>query len=128
MLLADAAQEVNGKLSILGRGWSQPAGPAPTAIAIKIDVPWTEANHPHPFWLTLSDEDGQAVRIGPILGGEPEMVSEEGQPVEVQGQFVVGRPPDAVAGADLPNRWLSASARFPCGRGRTTGGLDRRGE
>ena len=40
MLLADAAQAVNGKLYILGGGWSV-AGPDPTpmAIALKMEVP-----------------------------------------------------------------------------------------
>jgi len=103
MLLADAAQEVNGKLYILGGGWSQLNGPAPTAIAMKIDVPWNEANARHAFRLTLSDEDGQEVRVGPASDGQVQMVAEGGAPVEIQGEFVVGRPPDAVVGADLPN-------------------------
>ena len=45
MLLADAAQEVNGKLYVLGGGWSV-TGPdvPPMALAIKLDVPWSAAN------------------------------------------------------------------------------------
>ena len=39
-MLADSAQEVGGKLYILGGGWSV-TGPVvpPSAVAIKIDVP-----------------------------------------------------------------------------------------
>jgi hypothetical protein len=62
MLLADAAQEVNGKLYVLGGGWSV-TGPdlPPMAIAIKLDVPWSAANVQHAFALELIDEDGRAV-------------------------------------------------------------------
>src|SRR5213594_576499 len=56
MLLADSAQAVNGKLYILGGGWSIIGpDPAATAIAIKIDVPWDLANRSHTFRLALLD-------------------------------------------------------------------------
>ena len=62
MLLADAAQEVNGKLYVLGGGWSV-TGPdlPPMSIAIKLDVPWNQSVAPHEFTLELVDEDGRAV-------------------------------------------------------------------
>ena len=45
MLLADAAQAVDNKLYVLGGGWSVTGpDPAPSAIALKIDVPWDQAN------------------------------------------------------------------------------------
>ncbi len=70
MLLADAAQAVEGKLYILGGGWSI-IGPEPTpmAFAIKIEVPWTEANIRHQLRVALYDEDGQPVII-PTSAGE----------------------------------------------------------
>jgi len=89
MLLADAAQAVSGKLYILGGGWSiigMP--PAPTAIALKIDVPWGEANRPHDLILSLLDSDNQPVLI-------------ENNPIEVRGQFETGRPAGLIAGTDL---------------------------
>ena len=48
MMLADSAQAIGGKLYVLGGGWSI-TGPAPTpsAIVIKIDVPWDQANIKH---------------------------------------------------------------------------------
>jgi hypothetical protein len=85
MLLADAAQAVGNKLYIIGGGWSIILTPTqPTAIAIKIDVPWTEANRAHRLRLALLDEDGQGVRL-PGPQGE--------QALEIGGNFEVGRPP-----------------------------------
>ena len=48
LMLADSAQAVEGKLYILGGGWSL-VGPEPTpmAIALKIEVPWDETNRRH---------------------------------------------------------------------------------
>lgn len=92
MMLADTAQEVGGKLYILGGGWSV-TGPevGPMALAIKIDVPWNSANQRHKFDVMLLGEDGQP----------PEMLGPEGQvPGEVRfsGDFEVGRPPRDAGG------------------------------
>ena len=93
MMLADAAQAVNGKLYILGGGWSL-IGPDPTvsAIALKIEVDWNDANRRHQFHLELLDADGQAVRL-PTPEGE--------QTVEVRGDFEVGRPAGLIPGTPL---------------------------
>ena len=86
MMLADAAQESGGKLYILGGGWSV-TGPEipPSALAMKIDVPWDQANRRHHWMLELVTEDGVPVEI-------------EGQAVRVDGEFEVGRPPGAAPG------------------------------
>jgi hypothetical protein len=67
ILLADAAQAVNGKLYILGGGWSI-TGPEPTsmAIAIQIEVPWTDSNQRHTLRLALLNEDGRPVMVPTI--------------------------------------------------------------
>ncbi|MDB4894506.1 MAG: hypothetical protein JWN15_768 [Firmicutes bacterium] len=92
MLLADAAQAAEGKLFILGGGWSVTGpSPVPSAMAIKIEVPWNEANRKHKWLLSLVDSDGQ-----PVLAQTP---TGEG-PIEVGGEFEVGRPPGAPL--DLP--------------------------
>lgn len=90
MLLADAAQEVNGKLYVLGGGWSV-TGPdvPPMALAVKLDVPWSEANQQHQFTLVLVDTDGRPA----IVGNE--------QQVRVEGNFEVGRPAGLPAGSDI---------------------------
>lgn len=89
LLLADAAQVVQGKLYILGGGWSITGPePAPSAIAIKIDVPWDEANRRHRFQLNLLDADGKPVIIG-------------NQPVSITGEFEAGRPAGLLPGTPL---------------------------
>ena len=93
MLLADVAQTINNKLYILGGGWSI-TGPQPTpmAIAIKIEVPWTEANRVHQLKLSLLDEDE-----GPVM--KPTQEGEE--PYQVTASFEVGRPPGLRPGTPL---------------------------
>jgi hypothetical protein len=95
LLLADSAEEINGKLYILGGGWSL-TGPqvGPMALAIKIDVPWTAANQKHTIEITLAGEDGGAppmISEGVITSGE----------VRFAGSFEVGRPPGLPPGSDI---------------------------
>jgi hypothetical protein len=61
MMLADAAQVAEGKLYILGGGWSVTSGKLPSALAIKIEVPWSDANQPHTLGIRLLDSDGNEV-------------------------------------------------------------------
>jgi hypothetical protein len=93
MLLADAAQAVNGKLYILGGGWSI-TGPQPTpsAIAIKIGVPWDRANIPHTLRLDLLNEDGRPVMVQTPMGERA---------MQINSRFEVGRPPGLTPGTDL---------------------------
>ena len=84
MLLCDAAQVADGKLYVLGGGWSLIGpDPMPSAIALKIDVDWTEVDKPHHWELFLVDEDGNPV-IAEGLEGP--------QAIEVRGDFEVNRP------------------------------------
>lgn len=93
MLLADSAQSLNNKLYILGGGWSI-TGPAPTpsAIAIKLDIPWDQTNQKHEWTLDLLDADGEPVQL-PTPEGE--------QKIQVSGEFEVGRPPGLPAGTPI---------------------------
>jgi hypothetical protein len=95
MLLADFAVVAEGKLTIVGGGWSV-TGPAPSpfAIALKIEVPWDQANTQHTMRLELLDADGQAVLVPP---GAPT----EEQPLMVEGQFETGRPAGLKPGTPL---------------------------
>jgi hypothetical protein len=97
LLLADSAQAVDGKLYILGGGWSIIGPePTPTAIAIKLEVPWDQANRKHAWRLELIDQDGEPV-TAPGPDGEP-------RPVEITGEFELGRPAGLKPGTplDLP--------------------------
>jgi hypothetical protein len=91
VFLCDSAQVAGGKLYILGGGWTI-CGPGPFqhALAIKVEVPWNEANRPHTLEALLVDEDARPVRVG-----------EPAAEVKVQGTFEVGRPPGLPAGTPL---------------------------
>ena len=93
LLLADAAEAVNGKLYILGGGWSvMGPDPAPMAIAIKIEVPWDQGNDVHKLHLRLVDADGQ-----PVLAE-----SEDGEvSVVLDADFETGRPAGVKPGTPL---------------------------
>ena len=84
LLLADYAQVAEGKLTVVGGGWSVTGpNPVPFAIAMYVQVPWDQANVKHAFSLELVDADGN-----------PVMVEGEGveQPIAIAGEFEVGRP------------------------------------
>ena len=93
MLLCDAAQVSDGKLYILGGGWSMTGpDPVPSAVALKIDVDWHEAETSHHWELFLEDADGR-----PVL-----METAEGtQPVEVRGEFTVSQPQGIPEGSPI---------------------------
>ena len=92
-MLADHAQAVGGKLYIAGGGWSLTGPqPAPMAVVIEIEVPWDQANRKHKWVLELLDSDGHAFQV-PTPTGE--------QPVKVEADFEVGRPPGLQAGTPL---------------------------
>lgn len=93
MLLCDSAQAVNGKLYILGGGWSITGpDPTPSAVAIKIEVPWDESNKRHRLQLALLDSDGKPVTVPTPTGDRP---------IELGGDFEVGRPAGLKPGTPL---------------------------
>ena len=93
MLLCDAAQVADGKLYVLGGGWSMTGpDPVPSAVALKIEVDWNEADRPHHWELFLEDADG-----GPVMVETPE----GSQPVEVRGEFTVAHPPTIPEGSPI---------------------------
>jgi hypothetical protein len=93
MLLCDAAQVSDGKLYILGGGWSMTGpDPVPSAVALKIDVDWHEAEASHHWELFLEDADGR-----PVLMETPDGT----QPVEVRGEFTVSQPPGIPEGSPI---------------------------
>jgi hypothetical protein len=82
-----------GKLYILGGGWSLTGpDPVPSGIAIKVDVGWTEMEDAHHWELYLVDEDGRPVSVETPNGL---------QPIEVRGDFQIGRPSDLPAGSSV---------------------------
>lgn len=93
MMLCDSAQVADGKLFILGGGWSMTGPePVPSGIALKVDVGWADAGEPHHWELFLEDADGQPVVIETPDGS---------QPVEVRGEFTVNRPEGLPEGSPI---------------------------
>lgn len=88
-LLADGAQESQGKLYVLGGGWNLlavqglPATHPAAALAIRLLVPWNETNEPLRFEIRLEDPDGQQLLPEPLTA-----------------ELTVGRPPQLPAGAE----------------------------
>ena len=88
LMLADNAQAVDGKLYILGGAWNMlrfPQFPASliVGIAVAIDVDWNETNRRHHLDIHFEDADGNDME--PRIGAD----------------FEAGRPPGAIAGAEL---------------------------
>jgi hypothetical protein len=92
LLLTDAAQEMGGKLYILGGGWSvmRPKGPFGFAVAAILQCPWDQANMQHAFRLELLDADGNTI---PTADGS--------DVVHAAGEFEAGRPPGLTPGTPL---------------------------
>lgn len=96
MLLADSAVVSEGKIFMLGGGWSITSAPTPPfAVVVKIEVPWNETNERHTLSLELLNDDYTAVTIS---SGEQEVA------LVATGQFEMGRPPGVAKGTalDLP--------------------------
>jgi hypothetical protein len=96
MLLCDSAQVAEGKLYVLGGGWSLTGpDPSPSAIAMKIEVEWNAADRPHHFELFLVDADGQPVMVETPVGLHA---------VEARADFTVSRPDSVPPGSpiDIP--------------------------
>ena len=108
MLLADWAEALNGKLYVMGGGWSITGpDPRPSALALKFEVPWDETNRQHKLRIALIDDDGQ-----PVI---PEGAD---KPVEILGGFEVGRPTGLPPGMPLDNVLALNLGPMPLERGK----------
>jgi len=92
LILADAAAAVEGKHYIHGGGWDTLAAatfpvvhPAMSA-AFRLRVPWADTNQAHYMELDVVDADGHSILPAPHG--------------PVRGPITVGRPAQAIPGAD----------------------------
>ena len=95
VLLADFAQaDANGKVNALGLGWSVTGTPIPNhAVVMMLKIGWDEANTPRHLTLSLLTADGaHAVDVPTPFGP---------QPLQVEMDFEVGRPPGLVRGSTI---------------------------
>jgi hypothetical protein len=111
MLLADYAVVSDGKLTIVGGGWSQ-TGPEPASfgIGLLIQVPWDQANTLHSFTVELLDADGAEVVL--------ETSEDDQQQMAFGGEFEVGRPPGLKPGTPLDFPVAMNSTPLPLEAGR----------
>ncbi len=112
MLLADSAQVADGKLYILGGGWSVTGpDPVPSAVAVKVGVDAHEFNVEHHWELFLEDADGRLVQFE-----TPEGM----QSIEVRGDFSatdpvgvpLGTPVDVPIAVNFGPIPLNSGSRF----------------
>lgn len=110
MMLADFAQAIGGKLYIMGGGWSI-IGPMPSqsAIAVKIEVPWNDANLQHNLKIELLDADYHPVSVPTPAGNAPLVIS---------GDFEVGRPPGLIRGSSIDAAFAFNIAPIPLAQGK----------
>ncbi len=92
LILADAAQAVEGKHYILGAGWDRvsamsfPFALQSLGVAIRLRIPWNDTNQPHTFEVDVLDDDGASI------------LPAESRPI--RGNINVGRPPQIAPGSD----------------------------
>ena len=88
LLLCDFAQVANGKLTVVGAGWTFTSPVTTHAVGLIVDVPWDLANVRMTWLLELRDADGQAV-------------VQDGVPVQAGGEIEVGRPAGTPPGTPI---------------------------
>jgi Family of unknown function (DUF6941) len=107
MLLADYANVADGKLTVVGGGWSLTGpDPVPFGIAILVHVPWDQANQRHVLRLELLDADGAPVLVETDDGDEPVVFFDD-------VEFEVGRPAGLKPGTALEFPLAVNSAPLP---------------
>ncbi len=81
LVLCDWAEVVGGKLYLQGGGWATIAAAAATqtAVAVLIDIPYTQTNRQHDGVMALYNQDNQPY--------PPQ------QPFRIEFQLEAGRPP-----------------------------------
>ncbi len=106
LILADHAEVVNGKLYMMGGGWSdlqrvptaegQPPPPSHLSVAVSVLVGWNETNRTHHLRLTIENDDATQ------------------KLAELEGDIEVGRPPGIPPGSDQRAMLaVSAGVAFP---------------
>jgi len=110
MILGDLARVAEGKLDVLGGGWSVTGpDPSPSAIGLIIEIPWAQTGVSHPFELLLLDAEGV-----PVLNAEGDAVA------RFAGEMETARPPGVLLGGpfviplalNIPPLPLPAGGRY----------------
>src|SRR5436305_13561516 len=88
LLLADFARVANGKLDVIGGGWSMmnAQGPFGFFVAALFQIPWDQTHTTHKFRLDLLDADGRRVP------------TPDGETIGAEGALEAGRPAGPIPG------------------------------
>ena len=91
LLLADFARVANGKLDVIGGGWSMmnAQGPFGFFVAALFQIPWDQTNTKHTFRLELLDADGHG------------LLTPDGEAIRAEGEFESGRPAGLLVGTPV---------------------------
>lgn len=109
MLLCDFAEELGGKLYIMGGGWSRITLNEPAvslSLAIKVDVPWDRTNEQIPMVIWLETQDG------------PIWADPDGDELKMEGKLEVGRPVGIEKGTPLDSALVVRLKDVPLTPGR----------
>lgn len=93
VVLADAAEAVNGKVYGIGFGWNVTVTPTPPqTVVLFLDVAWDETNRDINLHVELLDADGHRVEVPGPVGLQPLMFD---------AQMQLGRPPGVAHGTSF---------------------------
>ena len=82
IITADAASVSDGKLNLLGGGWTQiSSGPSNFTVVVRIDIPYSMTDQQLPWQLKLVDQDGRTY-----------VPHELSDPVDISGDLHMDRP------------------------------------
>ncbi len=108
LLTADAASISEGKINMLGAGWTRiSAGPANFCVVVRLDIPWSMTNVKIPWSLDLIDQDGH--QYIPV---------ENSGPLHFEGEVEVGRPAGISEGSSLEAPLLMPFVQLPLRTGK----------
>jgi hypothetical protein len=112
IILADFAEtDANGKVHILGAGWSATGPqPGPQAVVGIIQAPPGEARGAIPFTLRLTDRAGDLVEVQGPAGG---------QPLELSGQVEIREPDEWDDAAELTAAFSISVTMLPLPQGQS---------
>ncbi|GAA1855981.1 DUF6941 family protein [Actinomadura bangladeshensis] len=117
LILCDSASgDPTGKIHMLGAGWSMTGTPtAPHAVVVMFTFPHDHAGRKLSLQLSLVDDDGEPVVVGP---------ADQAAPITVQGSVEVPARPDVPDDLPLGTNFTLAVGPMPLPEGRYQWRLD----
>ncbi len=105
LLLADYARVAEGKLDVVGSGWTMTSSPANFGVGILFQIPWDRTNAQIQFTLELVDVDGELLTQETDDGPTPV--------AQLRGAVSVGRPVELKPGTPQTVPFAANFAAMP---------------